>query len=140
MCVCVCHHSWIWDHREASKQASDVVMCVCVAFEQSMVFEAGNKHGVCVCCDGRWSMAKQGTVCVQCVCAWKAALKAVCVCVREEKRREGLRHAQTDTQTHRCGNTQRRWFGWLVCCVLCVVCCVRRRMDSKGCHAVLCDA
>ena len=27
--LCVCHHSWIWDHREASKQASDVVMCVC---------------------------------------------------------------------------------------------------------------
>ena len=69
--LCVCHHSWIWDHREASKQASDVVcVCVCVAFEQSMVFEAGNKHGVCVCCvvmgDGAWQ-SKAQCVCSVCV-------------------------------------------------------------------------
>ena len=68
-------------------------------------------------------MAKQGTVCVQCVCAWKAALKAVCVCARrEEKRRiEARTDRHTDTQVWKHA-AKMVWLACLLCAVCCVLC------------------
>ena len=65
---CVCVPPFMDLGPQRSKQASKRCCDVCVAFEQSMVFEAGNKHGVCcvVMGDGAWQ-SKAQCVCSVCV-------------------------------------------------------------------------